>query len=149
MLATSYNFNKLKHQTSFNPEWTKEHKFISKAVHFSWILHTVCICEMCIYLFFAFIICLFLYFYYFQKSRNVMFSGTVPYYLFIYVFLLFPEVQKCYVFRHCVYCKTGSSHITMSLANTNTVNKHFFDSSVTHRSTSRYLVNQIFWQWIE
>ncbi len=30
-----------------------------------------------------------------------MFSGTVPDYLFIYVFLLFPEVQKCYVFRHC------------------------------------------------
>ncbi len=48
------------------------------------------------------IICLFMYFYYFQKSRNVMFSGTVSDYLFIYVFLLFPEVQKCYVFRHCV-----------------------------------------------
>ncbi len=30
-----------------------------------------------------------------------MFSGTVSDYLFIYVFLLFPEVQKCYVFRHC------------------------------------------------
>ncbi len=45
---------------------------------------------------------LFIYvFLFFQKSRNVMFSGTVPYYLFIYVFLLFPEVQKCYVFRHC------------------------------------------------
>ncbi len=48
------------------------------------------------------IICLFMYFYYFKKARNVMFSGTVPDYLFIYVFLLFPEVQKCYVFRHCV-----------------------------------------------
>ncbi len=70
--------------------------------------------------------------------------------LFVYLCISFiPEVQKCYVFRHCVYCKKGSSHITMSLANTNTVNKHFFDSSVTHRSTSRYLVNQIFWQWIE
>ncbi len=30
-----------------------------------------------------------------------MFLGTVPNYLFIYVFLLFPEVQKCYVFWHC------------------------------------------------
>ncbi len=48
------------------------------------------------------IICLFMYLFYFQKSRNVMFSGTEPDYLFIYVFLLFPEVQKCYVFRHCV-----------------------------------------------
>ncbi len=48
------------------------------------------------------IICLFMYFYYLQKSRNVMFSGTVPDYLFICVFLLFPEVQKCHVFRHCV-----------------------------------------------
>ncbi len=48
------------------------------------------------------IICLFMYFYYFQKSRNFMFSGTEPDYLFIYVFLLFPEVQKCYVFSHCV-----------------------------------------------
>ncbi len=65
--------------------------------------------EMCIYLFFAFIICLILYFYYFLKSSNVMFSGTVPDYLFICVFLLFPEVQKCYVFRHCALCKTGSS----------------------------------------
>ncbi len=37
------------------------------------------------------IICLFMYFFYFQKSRNVMFLGTVPDYLFIYVFLLFPE----------------------------------------------------------
>ncbi len=41
------------------------------------------------------IICLVMYFYYFQKSKNVMFSGTVPDYLFSYVFLLFPEVQKC------------------------------------------------------
>ncbi len=47
------------------------------------------------------IICLFMYFYKFQKSRNCMFLGTVPDYLFIYVFILFPEVQKCYVFRHC------------------------------------------------
>ncbi len=31
-----------------------------------------------------------------------MFSGTVSDYLFIYVFILFPEVQRCYVFRHCV-----------------------------------------------
>ncbi len=55
------------------------------------------------------IIYLFMYFYYFQKSRDVMFSGTVPDYLFIYVFLLFPEVQRCYVFRPCAFCKTGSS----------------------------------------
>ncbi len=27
----------------------------------------------------------------------------------IYVFLLFPEVQKLYIFRHCALCKTGSS----------------------------------------
>ncbi len=47
------------------------------------------------------IISLFMYFYYFQKSRNVMFSGTVPDYSFFYTFLLFPEVQKCDVFRHC------------------------------------------------
>ncbi len=44
------------------------------------------------------IICLFMYFYYFQKFINVMFSDTESDYLFIYVFLLFPEVQKCYVF---------------------------------------------------
>ncbi len=54
------------------------------------ILH---ICEMCISII----------------SRNVMFSGTVTDYLFIYVFLLLPEVQKCYVFRHCALCKTGSA----------------------------------------
>ncbi len=57
--------------------------------------------EMLCFLALCQIICLFMYFYYFQKSRNVVFSGTVPDYLFIYVFLLFPEVQKCCVFRHC------------------------------------------------
>ncbi len=125
MLATSYHNVKMpKRQTSFNPEWTKELEFISKRsrdafhgfctlLNSQWILHTVCICEICFY-----IICLFIY--YLQKSRNVMFSGTVPDYLFmylyyfqkfyvfwhcarlfVYVFILFPEVQKCYVFSHC------------------------------------------------
>ncbi len=67
----------------------------------------LCICiiyrslEMLCFLALCQIICLFMYFYYFQKSRNVMFSGTVPDYLFIYVFISFPEVQKCYVFWHC------------------------------------------------
>ncbi len=56
----------------------------------------LCFLELCQ------IICLFMYFYYFQKSRNVVFSGTVSDYLFIYVFLLFPEVQRCYVFWNCV-----------------------------------------------
>ncbi len=36
--------------------------------------------------------------------------------------------------------------ITMSSINTNTVEKHFFASSVTHRSTSRYTVDRIVWQ---
>ncbi len=100
--ATSYHNVKMpKRQTSFNPEWTKELEFISKRSRDSFHgFCTLCRCEICIYLFFAFIICLFMYFYYLQKSRNVMFSGTVPDYLFIYVFLLFPEVQKCYVFWH-------------------------------------------------
>ncbi len=170
MLATSYHYvNMPKCQTSFTPEWTKEHKFISKSSRDTFHgFCTLCRCEvyLCIsiisrspetlcFLALCQIICLSMYFYYFQKSRNVMFSGTVPDYLFIYVFLLFSEVQKCYVFRHCALC-TGSSQgsvfetdITMSWINTNTVNKHFFASSVTHRSTSRYMVDQIFWQWIE
>ncbi len=145
-------------QTSFNPEWTKEHKFISKssrdAFHgfctlcvsvkcvFIYILYSlfVYLCifiisgiQKCCFLALCQIICLFVYLFYFQKSTNVMFSGTVPNYLFIYVFLLFPEsrnvmfsgtvldylfihvfilfpeVQACYVFRHCALCKTGSS----------------------------------------
>ncbi len=65
-------------------------------------------------------------------------------------------LELCYVVRHCALCKTASSQwsvfetdITMSWINTNTVNKHFFASSVTHRSTSRYIVDQIVWQWIE
>ncbi len=37
-------------------------------------------------------------------SRNAMFSGTVPDYVFIYVFLLFPEML-CFQ----ALCKTGSS----------------------------------------
>ncbi len=63
--------------------------FISRSPEMLWFL---ALCQ---------IICLFMYLFYFQKSRNVMFSGTEPDYLFIYVFLLFPEVQKCYVFGHC------------------------------------------------
>ncbi len=92
----------------------------------------------------------------FPEVQECYVSGTVSDYLFIYVFLLFPEVQECYVFRHCALCKTGSSQwsvfetdITMSWISTNTVNKHFFASSVTHSSTSRYMVDQIVWQWIE
>ncbi len=144
-----------KRQTSFNPGWTKEHKFISKssrdAFHgfctlcvsvkcvFIYILYSLfvylCICiisrspEIVCFLALCQIICLFVYLFYFQKSRNVMFSGTVPDYLFIHVFFFFPEVQKCYVFRHCALCKTGSSQwsvfetdITMSWIRTNTVN---------------------------
>ncbi len=38
------------------------------------------------------IICLFMYFYYFQKSRNVMFSGTVSDYLCIYFISRTPEM---------------------------------------------------------
>ncbi len=140
MLATSYhNVNMPKRQTSFNPEWTKEHEFISKSSrdafhgfctlcrsevylcisiisrspemlcfrHCARLFVYLCISiisrspEMLCFQALCQIICLFVYLYYFQKSRNVMFSGTVPDYLFIYVFLLFPEVQTCYVFRHC------------------------------------------------
>ncbi len=70
--------------------------------------------------------------YFISRSPQMLFSGTVPDYLFIYVFILFLEVQACYVFRHCALCKTGSSQwsvfetdITMSWIRTNTVNKHF------------------------
>ncbi len=45
---------------------------------------------------------LFMYFYYFQKSRNVMFSGTESDYLFIYVFL-FPEMLSS--------VKCGGEHV--------------------------------------
>ncbi len=48
MLATSYhNVNMLKWQTSFNPEWTKEHEFISKSSRDAF--HgccTLCHCEV-------------------------------------------------------------------------------------------------------
>ncbi len=116
---------------------------------------TLCVSVKCIYVFLLFpemlcflalcqIICLFMYLYYFQKcyvfwhcarlfvylciyiiSRNVMFSGTVPDYLFIYVFILFPEMlcflalcQIICLFMYlyysqnhflnvCALCKTG------------------------------------------
>ncbi len=81
----------------------KSHCFSHKLHYYN--ASMVCICEnvylFCLFIMCIRIICLFMYLYYFQKSRNVMFSGTVPDDLFIYVFLLFPEVQKCYVFRHC------------------------------------------------
>ncbi len=148
------------------------------------------------------IICLFMYFYYF-RNPEMLFSGTVPDYLFICVSILFPEVHKCYVFWHCaklfvylcillfriqkcyvfwhcarlfvyscIYFISRSpgmlcfqalctlqdrfisvvsfwNDITMSWIKTNTVKQTLFASSVTHRSTSRYIVDQIVWQWIE
>ncbi len=170
-----------------------------------------CVAVKCIYVFLLFpemlcflalcqIIYLFMYFYYFQKSRNFVFWHCAR--LFVYLCIsIISRSQKCYIFRHCarlfVYlcihfisrspemlyfqalcqiiclciyfisrspemlyfqslCTSGSSQwsvfetdITMSWINTNTVNKHFFSSSVTHRSTSRYIVDQIVWQWIE
>ncbi len=146
MLATSYhNVNMPKRQTSFNPEWTKEHEFTSKTVETLFMDFAHWVAVKCIYEFLLF-----------PEVQKCYVSRTVPDYLFIYVFILFPEVQKCYVLWHCALCKTGSSQwsvfetdITMSWINTNTVNKHFFASSVTHRSTSRYMVDQIVWQWIE
>ncbi len=104
MLATSYHYiNMPKLQTSFNPEWTKENEFISKSssdafhgfctlgvtvkcvfIYFSHSLFVyLCISiisrspEMLCFMTLCQIICLFMYFFYFQKSRNVMFSGTV------------------------------------------------------------------------
>ncbi len=145
MLATSYhNVNMPKCQTSFNPEWTKEHECISKSSRDAFHgFSTLYCCE--VYLCISIIS---------RSPEIVCFLAHLPDYLFIYVFLLFPEVQKC--FRHCALCKTGSSQwsvfetdITMSWINTNTVNKHVFASSVTHRSTSRYIADQIVWQWIE
>ncbi len=193
MQATSYhNINMPKLQTSLNPEWKIEHEFISKSsrdfahcvylwnvylfifrIHYLFIYVFLLLPEVQKLCFLALcqIICLFMYLFYFQKSRNVMFSGTVPDYLFIYVFILLPEVQKCYVFWHCarlfvylfIYCTSRSpemlcfqalctlqdrfilvvsffkTDITMSWINTNTLNKHFFASSVTYRYTSRYI----------
>ncbi len=148
MLATSYhNVNMPKLQTSFNPEWTKEHEFITETSRdaFHWFC-TLCRCEvyLCIYIIFRSpemlcflelcqIICLFMYLFYFQKSRNVMFSGTVHFARQVHLSGQFlKQTSQC-----------------LSWISTNTVNKHFFDSSVTHRSTSRYIVDQIVWQWIE
>ncbi len=91
MLATSYhNVNMPKCQTSFTPEWTKEHKFISKSSRDAFHgFCTLCRCEV------------YLFIYIISRSPEMLFSGTVPDYLFIYVFILFPEVQKRYVFWHC------------------------------------------------
>ncbi len=91
MLATSYhNVNMPKRQTSFNPEWTKEHEFISKSSRDAF--HGFCtLCRSEVYLCISII----------SRSPEMLFSYTVPDYLFIYVFLLFSEVQKDYVFRHC------------------------------------------------
>ncbi len=144
MLATSYhNVNMPKRQTSFNPEWTKELEFISKRSRDAFHgFCTLCRCEVYLCIYFI--------------SRNFMFSGTVSDYLFIYVFILFPEVQKCYIFRHCAlqvhlsgqFLKQYNNTL-INWINTNTVNKHFFASYVTYRSTSRYIVDHIVWQWIE
>ncbi len=46
MLAMLYhNINMSKHQASFNPDWTKEHEFISKKHNFSGFC-TLCHCEV-------------------------------------------------------------------------------------------------------
>ncbi len=88
--------------TSFNPEWTKEHECISKSSRDTFHgFCTLCVSVKCVFIYFSHslfvylcisitsrspdffflalcqIICLFMYLFYFQKSRNVMFSGTV------------------------------------------------------------------------
>ncbi len=79
MLASSYhNVNMPKYQTSFKPEWTKEHKLYQKAVETLFMDFAHCVYLWNVYLF---LFCI--------------------HYLFIYVFLLFPEVQKCIFFWHC------------------------------------------------
>ncbi len=141
MLATSYhNVNMPKRQTSFNPEWTKEHEFISKLSRDAFHgFCTLCRCE--VYLFISII------------SRNVMFQALCQ---IICLFMYFYYFQKPEMLYFQALCTSGSSQrsvfetdITMSWINTNTVNKHFFSSSVTYRSTSRYIVDHIVWQWIE
>ncbi len=98
MLATSYHYvNMPKRQASFNPEWTKEHEFISKSsrdtfhgfctlvtvkcvfIYFSHSLFVyLCISiisrspEMLCFLTLCQIICFFMYFFYFQKSRKAL-----------------------------------------------------------------------------
>ncbi len=94
---------------------------------------------------------------FFEKQHHLRMTKSSLFFAFVICLIMdFYYFQKCYVFRHCALCKTGSSQwsvfetdITMSWINTNTVNKYFFASSATHRSTSRYIVYQTVWQWIE
>ncbi len=62
------------------------------------------------------------------------FSGAVPDYLFIYGFILFPEVlcfqALCTEYTDSSQWSVFETDITMSWINTNTVKKHFFASSV-------------------
>ncbi len=139
-------------QTSLNPEWKIEHECIPKSSRDQFHgFYTLCISVKCIYFLFYFLHSLFVYLCISITSRSPEIVCVLALCqiicLFMYLFLLLPEVQKCYVFRHCALCKTGSSQwsvfetdITMSWINTNTVNKHFFASSVTYRSTSRYIL---------
>ncbi len=159
-------------QTSLNPEWKIEHKFISKSSRDAFHgFCTLCISVKCVFIYFSHSLFVYLCISITSRSPEIMFSGTVPDYLFIYVFILLPEVQKCYVFWHCarlfvylcIYFTSRSpemlcfqalctlqdrfilvvsffkTDITMSWINTNTLNKHFFASSVTYRYTSRYI----------
>ncbi len=52
-----------------------------------------------------------------------MFSGTVPDYLFIYVFIYFQKYRNV-VFRHCALCKTGSSQCSVFETVKNILNKY-------------------------
>ncbi len=146
-----------KRQTSFNPEWTKEHKFISKSSRDDFHgFCTLCVSVKCVFIY-------------------------ILYSLFVYLCIfIISGIQKCYVFWHCarlfVYlcisfisrspgmlcfqalCTLQDRFISVvSFWNRhhNVLNKNkfceqtLFASSVTHRSTSRYIVDQIVWQWIE
>ncbi len=103
MQATSYhNINILKLQTSLNPEWKIEHEFISKSSRDAFHgFCTLCISMKCVFIYFSHSLFVYLCISITSRSPEIMFSGTVPDYLFIYVFILLPEVQKCYVFWHC------------------------------------------------
>ncbi len=114
MLATSYhNVNMPKRQTSFNPEWTKEHECISKRdfahcvylwsvylfifrIHYLFIYVFLLLPEVQKFCFLALcqIICLCMYLFYFQKSRNFVFWHCARLFVYLCIYFIFrsPEM---------------------------------------------------------
>ncbi len=103
MLATSYHIVSTCRNVRPHLIWNGQMStnLYQKAVETLFMDFAHCVYLWNVYLFIFRIHCLFMYVFLLFPEVQKLYVFWHCARLFVYVFLLFPEVQKCYVFRHC------------------------------------------------